>query len=103
MKISNLESLAKKVSKSFGLCYKRLEEYPNTHKDFGECNHIGVIKIRLYRRGTKIPLATKTVLDSLAHELAHLKVWDHGKAHNKLTKEILEELLFIYEETNTRR
>lgn len=36
------------------------------------------------------PLATSTILRTLAHELAHLKVWGHGNAHRELEGQILE-------------
>lgn len=98
--LTDIVRIAEKAIEHFGLQHKKIEELPATHKDFGDCDDEGIIRIRLYRRGTKIPLADSTILDTIAHEIAHLdrRGWHHGRAHQKLTKEILEELHFIYDE-----
>ena len=51
-----------------------------------------VLRIRLNKLGKrrKHALQTKTILDTLAHELAHLRFWFHYKEHKTLTKEITQ-------------
>jgi hypothetical protein len=53
------------------------------------CKH-KVLKIRLNKLGRrkKQALLQKTILDTLAHELAHLQHWYHTKDHKKLTQSI---------------
>jgi hypothetical protein len=47
------------------------------------------IIVRLHRaHRIRTPLAVSTVMGTLAHELAHLKVTGHGADHGELTREI---------------
>lgn len=51
------------------------------------------IRIRLHQYNSyKKPLAVKTIIDTLAHELAHLKAdcWKHGRQHTEFQKQILD-------------
>jgi hypothetical protein len=51
-----------------------------------------VITIRVHQRHHPTqPLRPKTIVGSLAHELAHLRpdAWKHGPVHTQFTKEIL--------------
>lgn len=52
-----------------------------------------VISLRLHKyNALKKPLSVSTIMDTLAHELAHLRpdCWAHGRSHQQLQKEILD-------------
>jgi hypothetical protein len=110
----NVHDIAEKVCRQFGLRYGKIEPETNlrVHK-YGEalpcdrCHtnstngngialrncHEKIIKIRIhqiYRPNRALSL--RTIIDTLAHELAHLRsdCWEHGKPHTKFTREILD-------------
>ena len=37
-------------------------------------------------------LSDASLLEVIAHELAHLKIWNHGKRHTKLTEKLLKQI-----------
>lgn len=37
-------------------------------------------------------IAGETLQEVIAHEIAHLRVWRHGKKHSALTRELLEQI-----------
>jgi len=102
----DIYEIADKVCKNYGLTYSKiLPETRKLAKSYGECRackkcvkaeHIEnkncnekILFIRIHQlNNTKKPLATSTILRTLVHELAHLGVWEHGKAHRKFEKEI---------------
>ena len=50
-----------------------------------------VIRIRIHQLNRpNRPLKTTTILDTLAHELAHLRNWNHGEAHREFQAEIID-------------
>lgn len=101
--------ISDKVCRKYGLSYGQI--LPSTSKRqyglFGEatacdrcynskifkeenCNE-KIIKIRIHQYGRpNRPLKTSTILNTLAHELAHLKYWNHGEQHTEFTKEIID-------------
>lgn len=90
-----LHEIADKVCKHFGLKYNAL--LPETRKQvrfYGECVQTSKgknIYIRIHQLGKpKRPLASSTILNTLAHELAHLKYWEHGQKHRDFEGEILD-------------
>ncbi len=104
----NIHEISQKVCKYYGLSYGRI--VPETRKlaqHYGECRpcdkcisagHIDerncsekILSIRIHQLNKpKVALATSTILRIVAHELAHLREWDHGKTHVKFEKEIIE-------------
>lgn len=103
-----IHELTDKVCKNFKLSYGKL--VPETRKrtrHYGECiycdkclnaEHIDelncnektlYIRIHQLNRPRKA-LATSTILNTLAHELAHLREWKHGKDHKSFEREILK-------------
>ena len=40
----------------------------------------------------KIKITPESIEEVMAHELAHLKVWRHGKRHSKETRRLLEQI-----------
>lgn len=104
----DLHEIANKVCKYYGLSYSKIiPETRKLAKHYGECRacdkcinaeHINngncnekTLFIRVHQLNkVRIPLATSTILRTLAHELAHLREWDHGKAHTAFKDEIVE-------------
>lgn len=105
----NLFDISEKVCKQFGLRYGKIEPETNmrVHK-YGEalpCDRCSsnkgvsdancsekIIKIRIHQlHRPNVPLSLRTIVDTLAHELAHLRpeAWVHGPKHTTFTKEIL--------------
>lgn len=97
-----IHEISDKVCKNYGLKYNAI--LPETRKlvrYYGEClpTPKGMnINIRIHQlKNPNKPLAKSTILRTLAHELAHLKYWDHGSDHTAFSKEILN---YIREELN---
>jgi hypothetical protein len=104
----DVHEISHKVCKYYGLRYaKILPETRKLAKHYGECQacekcvraeHINnrncnekSLHIRVHQLNKpRVPLATSTILRTLAHELAHLREWDHGRAHRSFEKEIVE-------------
>ncbi len=104
----DIHEVSQKVAKHYGFTYGRI--VPETRKQakhYGECvacdkchkaGHIDerncnekILFIRVHQlHRPRIPLATSTILRTLAHELAHLREWDHGKAHREFEEEIVD-------------
>jgi len=53
-----------------------LRVLPKTAAHFGDCSENGLIRLRL-RRASGRRLEPYNILDTLAHELAHLSFWEH--------------------------
>jgi len=59
--------------------------------DCGGCYTDGIIEIRIHRSGRpNKPLSAGFIHRTLAHELAHLKYWRHGRKHLDLARRIKE-------------
>ena len=104
----DIHEIADKVCKHYGLSYGKI--VPETRKlarHYGECRpcekcinakHIDelncsdkILSIRIHQLNKpRTALSTSTILDTLAHELARLREWAHGKAHKAFQKEIEE-------------
>ncbi len=63
----------------FGLRYRSIEpERANVKRRYGICYDDGSIKIRLRHVSTGEPLKYSSLVNTLCHELAHLKHFNHG-------------------------
>jgi len=70
---------AKRLAARFGLAYRRLEaERPNVKRRYGVCFSDGTIRIRLHHAVSRRPLKYSSLVNTLCHELAHLRHFDHG-------------------------
>ena len=103
----DIHEVSQKVAKHYGLSYSKI--IPETRKlarHYGECQpcdtcwkteHIDerncsdkILAIRVHQLNKpRVALATSTILRTLAHEMAHLREWDHGKAHKVFEDEIV--------------
>ncbi len=103
----DIHEVSQIVCKYYSLSYSRIvPETRKLAKHYGECRpcekcikakHIDerncrdkILSIRIHQlHKPRIALATSTILRTLAHELAHLREWDHGKAHRAFEEEIV--------------
>lgn len=89
--ISRLDEDARRLVRAFGLCYRTLEpERPHVRRRLGVCYADGTIRIRLFHARTGRPLAYSSLVDTLCHELAHLRHFNHGRRFQALYRRILE-------------
>jgi hypothetical protein len=67
------------IAQRFGLTYREIvAENPRVKSRYGSCHEDGLIKIRLCHARTGKPLKYSSLIDTLCHELAHLRHFDHG-------------------------
>jgi hypothetical protein len=79
------------LGQAFDLRYTSLEaEQPDITEWYGVCYEDGVIRIRLRHARTRRLLKESSLVDTLCHELAHLRYLDHGSRWEKLYRRILE-------------
>ena len=76
----------------FGLKYAALEpEADGVVEHYGICYRDGLIRIRLRHASTGRILKESSLADTLCHELAHLKVFDHSLRFRRFYQKILDE------------
>jgi hypothetical protein len=86
-----LRSWGEELGRRFGLQYKSLEkEREGVNGHFGVCYEDGVIRIRLRHATTGRLLKESSLVDTLCHELAHLRYLDHSLRFRRLYEEILD-------------
>lgn len=79
------------LASRFGLRYRALEpERPNVKRRYGVCFSDGTIRIRLRHVTTGRSLKYSSLVNTLCHELAHLRHFDHGLRFQQLYGQILE-------------
>ena len=77
--LQRLQADAARIAAHFDLEYKSIQaEHPRVRARYGVCYDDGLIKIRLNHVRTKEPLRYSSLIDTLCHELAHLKHFNHG-------------------------
>ena len=75
----------------FGLRYRAIEaERPRVKRRYGVCYADGTIRIRLRHAATGEPLKYSSLVNTLCHELAHLKHFNHGLRFQSFYRQILE-------------
>ena len=91
MLIEELERDALRIAPVFGLRYRVIEpERPQVKRRLGVCYRDGTIRIRLFHAATGRPLKYSSLVDTLCHELAHLRHFNHGKRFQSFYRRILE-------------
>ena len=81
---------AERIATHFGLHYKSIEaERANVQRRYGVCYEDGLIKIRLAHAVTGKPLKYSSLIDTLCHELAHLKHFNHGPEFKRFFLQLL--------------
>lgn len=79
------------IAARFGLRYRAIEaEAANVKRRYGVCFSDGTIRIRLRHATTGRPLKYSSLVNTLCHELAHLKHFNHGQRFQLFYAAILE-------------
>ena len=89
--MARLEQDAQRICLRFRLRYRALEaERANVRSRYGVCFSDGTIRIRLRHATTGRPLKYSSLVNTLCHELAHLRHFNHGPRFQTLYGEILQ-------------
>jgi WLM domain len=89
--IARLNRDGASLASRFGLRYRAIEaERPRVKRRYGVCYADGTIRIRLRHAATGEPLKYSSLVNTLCHELAHLKHFDHGLRFQSFYRQILE-------------
>ncbi len=90
--MERLRRVAAEMAERFGLRYASLEaEREGLNAHYGICYRDGVIRIRLRHATTGRPLKESSLVDTVCHELAHLRHFDHSPRFKAFYQRILEE------------
>ncbi len=90
--MERLRGWADELVPKFRLRYASIEpEDEGVNEHYGVCYGDGVIRIRLRHATTGKHLKQSSLVDTLCHELAHLRYLDHSIRFQKLYHRILEE------------
>ena len=88
--MARLEQDAHQICARFRLRYRVLEpERANVKRRYGVCFSDGTIRIRLIHATTKKPLKYSSLVNTLCHELAHLRHFNHGAGFQAFYGQIL--------------
>ena len=86
-----LEADAELIAHAFGLAYRRLEpERKGVRSRYGVCFSDGTIRIRLSHASRGSVLKYSSLVNTVCHELAHLRHFNHGKRFKAYYFRILE-------------
>ena len=89
--VALLRRHAQRLAQSFDLPLRALyAESPRVKRRYGICYADGTIKIRLRSVRSGELLRESSLVDTLCHELAHLRHFDHGARFERLYRRILE-------------
>jgi len=89
--IERLNRDAERLAFRFELTYRSIEaEHPRVKRRYGVCYSDGSIRIRLLHASTGLPLKYSSLVNTLCHELAHLRHFDHGPRFRTFYERILE-------------
>ena len=89
--IERLNGDAERIAARYGLRYASITaERANVKSRYGVCYSDGAIKIRLRHATTGRPLKYSSLVNTLCHELAHLRHFDHGPRFKAFYFEILD-------------
>lgn len=89
--IERLNADAERIARRFGLRYRSIAaERADVRSRYGVCYADGAIRIRLRHARTGRPLKYSSLVNTLCHELAHLRHFHHGPRFRAFYLEILE-------------
>ncbi len=90
--MDKLRRWAGELGRMFDLSYTSLQaEREGVTGHYGVCYEDGAIRIRLRHARTKRLLKESSLVDTLCHELAHLRYMNHGLRFRRLYQEILDQ------------
>ena len=88
--LEQLRCDAHRIAERFGLAYKGIAaEHPRVRSRYGACYEDGLIKIRLRHVRTGDLLKYSSLVDTLCHELAHVRHFNHGPEFKALYLQLL--------------
>jgi hypothetical protein len=88
--LTKLRRDAECIAQRFQLRYRAIAaEHPRVKSRYGACYQDGLIKIRLRHARTRKPLKYSSLIDTLCHELAHLRHFNHGPEFKALFLRLL--------------
>ena len=89
--IERLNRDAARIAERFGLRYRAIEaERANVRSRYGVCYADGRIRIRLRHAATGRSLKYSSLVNTLCHELAHLRHFNHGPRFKAFYLRVLE-------------
>jgi predicted metal-dependent hydrolase len=89
--IERLNLDAERIARRFGLRYRSITaERAGVRSRYGVCYADGAIRIRLRHATTGRPLKYSSLVNTLCHELAHLRHFNHGPRFKAFYFEILD-------------
>lgn len=90
--MKRLRALADDLCKRFKLRYRTIDAEPEgVIEHYGICYEDGEIRVRLRHARTGGLLKESSLVDTLCHELAHLRYLDHSERFKRLYWKILNE------------
>lgn len=90
--VERLREMAADLADHFGLVYRAIEaEADGVVAHYGICYSDGRIRIRLRHATTGRLLKESSLVDTLCHELAHLRHFDHSLRFRRFHERILAE------------
>jgi len=88
--IERLRADGRRIALRFGLRYRSIQaERANVTRRYGVCFSDGEIRIRLRHVRTGRPLKYSSLVNTLCHELAHLRHFHHGESFKRFYLELL--------------
>ena len=88
--VERLRTDAARVAKQFNLpAYELDADRPDAHDRYGVCFQDGRIRVRLIHARTGRPLRYSALIDTVIHELAHLRHMNHGPHWEALYEKML--------------
>jgi len=88
--IERLRCDGTRIARQFGLRLRQIEaERANVKRRYGICYSDGTIRIRLRHATTGQPLRYSSLVNTLCHELAHLRHFNHGARFKRFYLELL--------------
>jgi predicted metal-dependent hydrolase len=88
--LARLQADAALIAGRFGLRYRAIEaERPRVKRRYGICYADGTIRIRLRHAKSGGPLKYSSLVNTLCHELAHLRHFNHGLRFQRFYAQVL--------------
>jgi hypothetical protein len=88
--IERLRRDGTRIARHFGLRFRSIDaERANVKRRYGICYSDGTIRIRLRHATSGKPLRYSSLVNTLCHELAHLRHFNHGERFKRFYFELL--------------
>lgn len=88
--MKRLDRDAERIAERFSLSYRSIKpERANVRRRYGVCYSDGSIQIRLRHATSGRPLKYSSLINTLCHELAHLRYFNHGARFHGFYRKLL--------------